>query len=419
MGRPEGRASGDSLSVDREALSSLKIDRPDEPPRRSWAGLVLGILLLVITGGGVAMWVASGTSVAVMAAPVEAVESSGRSTVLNASGYVTARRQATISSKVTGKVVEVLIEEGMRVDEGQLLARLDAATPEASLRLAEAQSAAAKEALAETRVRIAEARRDLARAENLEREGVASPGDRDDAQAELDALQARLALQARQQEVADREVALARQQLDDTEIRAPFAGVVVSKDAQPGEMISPISAGGGFTRTGICTIVDMESLEVEVDVNEAYINRVHADQGAEVILDAYPDWRIPARVIAVIPTADRQKATVKVRIELLERDERVLPDMGVKVSFIESEAAEAAVQRTLLVPRQALVRDGDTDVVFVVSGGRAERRAVRVSGADGEKVRVAAGLTGGESVVLDPPAELTDGDRITVKESGA
>jgi RND family efflux transporter MFP subunit len=262
--------------------------------------------------------------------------------VLDATGYVVARRQATVSAKVTGKVVDVYIEEGMHVDEGQLLARLDDSIPRAQLALAESQLKAARASLDELKVEIRQAQLDLERVEGLAARKLASQADLDRARLTLEGLQARLERANQDVRVADRAAAVQRQMVTDMEIRAPFAGVVVAKAAQPGEMISPISAGGGFTRTGICTIVDMESLEVEVDVNEAYINRVQPKQPVAVSLNAYPDERIPAEVIAIIPTADRNKATVRVRIALLEKNPRVLPDMGVKVAFLND--APAAVQ---------------------------------------------------------------------------
>src|SRR4029079_19314433 len=210
-------------------------------------------------------------------------------------------------------------------------------------------------------------------------------------------------------------VDLQRQSVEDTIIRAPFEGVVVSKDAQPGEMTRAVAAGGGFTRTGICTIVDMDSLEIEVDVNEAYINRVRPNQQVEAVLDAYPDWKIPAHVITAVPTADRQKATVRVRIAFDQKDARILPDMGVKVSFITSEPAAASSQ-TIEVPKSAIRRDGEQDIVFVVRDDKAERRAVKVLAAEGETARLASGVAEGESVVVEGAAELRDGEKVKVKK---
>ncbi len=213
-------------------------------------------------------------------------------------------------------------------------------------------------------------------------------------------------------------MALQQTALDDTVIRAPFWGVALSKDAQPGEMVSPVSAGGGFTRTGISTIVDMRSLEIEVDVNESYINRVTASQPVTAVLDAYPDFEIPAKVIAVVPTADRQKATVLVRIGFNQLDPRILPDMGVKVTFLREEAAAAApaARPVALVPKGAVRAEGGASYVFVVKQDTVERRAVQTGGTDGDRLEVTGGLSSGERVVVSPPAELAAGTPIVIKQ---
>ena len=351
----------------------------------------------------------------VRVAPAKAMAGQARGAVLSASGYVTARRQATVSSKVTGKVTAVFVEEGMHVKEGQELARLDSAVASRGLSLSQAEANAARSALEETRVRIREAQLEYDRAARLASSEISSRADLDRARAQLDAIRARLVAQGDQYATAQRQVDLQRQSVEDMIIRAPFEGVVVSKDAQPGEMISPVSAGGGFTRTGICTIVDMDSLEIEVDVNEAYINRVHPNQQVEAVLDAYPEWRIPAHVITAVPTADRQKATVKVRIAFDQKDSRVLPDMGVKVSFITNEPAAAAAQ-TIEIPKKAVRRDGEQDIVFVVKDDKAERRAVKVLTAEGDNARLASGVAEGESVVVEGPADLKDGDKVKIKK---
>jgi HlyD family secretion protein len=339
----------------------------------------------------------------------EAPASDGSRTVLNASGYVTARRQATISSKVTGKVTEVLIEEGMRVAEGQVLARLDDTNVVASLQLARAQLESARTSLAETQVRLKEAQQDLQRQSELIAKNVVARADFDHAEADAAAYKARLAQQQVDVTVAERTVTIWEQQLDDMVLRAPFSGIVTSKNAQPGEMISPISAGGGFTRTGICTVVDMGSLEIEIDVNEAYINRVEPAQPVEATLDAYPDWKIPCKVIAIIPTADRDKSTVKVRIGFDKLDPRILPEMSAKVAFREEGTAHAAAVAAVIVPKAAIRQDTGRDVVMVVRDGRAERRAVTVSSTTDSDSALSAGLAPGERVVVDGPKDLSDG----------
>jgi RND family efflux transporter MFP subunit len=322
-----------------------------------------------------------------------------------------------VSSKVTGKIVELNVEEGMAVREGQVLARLDDATPRALLGLAQAQLEAARRAIPESEVRLAEARLTLERREKLRADGLVTEADIDEARAQVNALAARIAAAREQVTVAERQVAFQQTELDNMIIRAPFSGVAISKDAQPGEMVSPVSAGGGFTRTGIGTIVDMRSLEIEVDVNESYINRVSNGQPVTAVLDAYPDWQIPARVITAVPTADRQKATVLVRIGFEELDPRLLPDMGVKVTFLrEAEARDETLARPVALVPKAAVRDASgVSHVFLVRQDTVERRAVQLGGTDGDRLEVTAGLSAGDRVVMSPPDTLAEGQPIVIR----
>jgi RND family efflux transporter MFP subunit len=407
------------VSPERSTLDQLRIDRSeggDPRPRRGlWLAATL-LLLLAVSGG----WWLTRPSVAEVRTAVareHRLDNGEGGTVLNASGYVTARRQATVSSKVTGKVTEVLIEEGMEVEEGQVLARLDVTNVRAGLELAEAQLGAARSSVRETEVRRDEADVELRRQERLVEASVASQETLDRVRAERDALVARLARQRDEVSVADRQLGVWRRELEDRTIRAPFAGIVVAKNAQPGEMISPISAGGGFTRTGIGTVVDMSSLEIEVDVNEAYINRVRADQPVTATLDAYPDWKIPCHVIAVIPTADRQKATVEVRIGFEELDPRILPDMGVKVEFRRRAEEGGPRPAVLLVPGDAVLAQDGKDVVLVVENDEVERRAVSVGAQFGADLQILSGLGVGERVVVQGGADLEDGARVKESES--
>lgn len=402
------------MPLDSQTLNNLRIDRSRQRTSNARLGWIAAIVAVVLIAA--AAWAATRSRAAtVRVATVEQGAGSGGSdsAVLNASGYVTARRQATVSSKVTGKIVEVLFDEGVIVKSGQELARLDDSIQRAAYRLAEAQTTAARSALEETRVRIEQAQLDANRARNLANEQVSSRADSDRADAELKALRARLGAQQDQLSVAERQMQLSRQDLEDTIVRAPFDGVVVTKDAQPGEMISPMSAGGGFTRTGIGTIVDMSSLEIEVDVSETYINRVRPGQNVEAILDAYPDWRIPAHVITVIPTADRQKATFKVRIAFDLRDPRILPEMGVKVSFIApAEKIAGGAKLQLRVPKSAIRHEGDEDVLFVYQDGKLERRAISVTSMNDDTATLSAGVAAGEQVVVAGPEQLEDGQRV-------
>jgi RND family efflux transporter MFP subunit len=409
----------------KDDLAALRIERAPISPEagRPWVKWV--VLLVLLGGGGYAAYayVNRERPAEVEVAAVTQRAAGAQASVLNASGYVTARRRATISSKVTGKLVEVNVEEGMAVREGQVLARLDDASARAGLALANAQLEAARGAMREIEVRKAEAELTLKRRTQLAKDGFGSQADVDQARAEVDSLSARIESSRENVNVARRQVDLLQTDLDNTIVRAPFSGVAISKDAQAGEMVSPVSAGGGFTRTGICTIVDMKSLEIEVDVNESYINRVKPSQDVTAVLDAYPDFQIPARVITTVPTADRQKATVLVRIGFVQLDPRILPDMGVKVTFLreadgpQGSAADApAAQPVSLVPKAAIKTQGDQSIAFVVRpDNTVERRAVRLGGTDGDRQEVVAGLRSGERVVVSPPPAMVDGARIVIK----
>ena len=406
--------------MNKPSLDQLRIDRQPEqsasPLGRRLLLLIVAVVMLAILA--FVFWPDPAVEVrTVVAREVKDSAAGARSgTVLNASGYVTARRQATVSSKFTGRVTEVLIEEGMEVEEGQVLARLDDSNLQPALALAEAQLLSAQRGAAETEALLTEARLNFERAQRLVEKQLASEAELDRARALARSLEAQRARKQADIEVAARQVDIYRQQVEDSIIRAPFAGIVVAKNAQPGEMISPVSAGGGFTRTGIGTIVDMSSLEIEIDVNEAYINRVAPGQAVVATLDAYPDWKIPCHVIAIIPTADRQRATVEVRVGFDQLESRILPDMGVKVAFQEAEpeTGEGAASQGLSLPAAAIRRQQGRDYVLVVRDGRVERRAVSASdGRDGEKW-VNSGLAAGESVVVEGPADLADG--ATVKE---
>ncbi len=397
----------------KHSLDDLRIHRRPEGSSKSRGWLIVPVVLVLLLGAGVVWWLKRSPTMEVQTVVArQAANNTGERTVLNASGYVTARRAATVSSKVTGKVIEVLVEEGMRVKEGQILARLDDVNVKASLQLAESQVESAKSALAETRARLAQAEIEFRRATELVKNNIAPQADLDRAEAEAKALAARLEQQQKEVTVTERQLALWQRELDDTIIRAPFPGIVTSKDAQPGEMISPVSAGGGFTRTGICTIVDMDSLEVEIDVNESYINRVKSGQPVEATLDAYPAWKIPCKVIAIIPTADRQKSTVKVRVGFDKLDEKILPEMGVKVAFREASVAGSPISRTVIVPKSAIQQQDGRDVVWVAQNGRAERRAVTVSLTVGEETQLSAGVAAGEKVVAKVPSGLTSGTKL-------
>jgi RND family efflux transporter MFP subunit len=401
-----------------ELLKELRIDRGGRPPRaRARRLAVAAAVVLVLAVAGWFAWTRlSPPTVRTVAA--RAAAPAGAGTVLDASGYVTARRQATVSSKITGKVTEVLIDEGMRVSEGAVLARLDDTDARAQLALARAQLAAARSQEGEIRAQLEQAERDYARQHALFQRQLVAAQTLDAALAQRNTLRAKLAAHEEQVRVARESVTVAEVALDNTVIRAPFGGVVVNKAAQPGEIISPISAGGGFTRTGIGTIVDMDSLEIQVDVNEAFIGRVTAEQPVEATLNAYPDWKIPGSVIAVIPTADRSKATVKVRIALKAKDARIVPDMGVRVAFLDTQAtARGPAPAGVLVPADAVRAEGAAGVVFVHANTRVERRRVTLGQTVGAEREILTGLEAGERVVVAPPASLQDGDAVRVADT--
>ena len=399
------------MPEDRTAdLQNLSINR-SEPRRSPWRMLVWLLLIAVLGGvsfvGYYAFFVDDTLKVSSMLAISAAVDSRTDS-VLDATGYVVARRQASVSSKVPGKVVSVLVEEGMVVDEGQLLATLDDSINRAQLALSQSQLAATRSQLGEIELRFKQAALDHERNQRLSSQGLISANELERSLLEKDAFSSAIRVAQESVVVAERTVELQNRYLADMEIRAPFAGIVISKTAQPGEMIAPVAGGGGFTRTGICTIVDMDSLEVQIDVNESYINRVQPEQQVTVQLTAYPDVRMPAEVIAIIPTADRSSSTVKVRVGFKQRDDRVLPDMAVRVAFLEEgEIAKLVeVPTGVVVPTSAIDTVADIDRVWVIKADTVASRRVRLGETIGGNVQVIDGLKSGERVVIYLTIEL-------------
>jgi RND family efflux transporter MFP subunit len=411
------------MNASSDLLKELRIDRKAPPPpdrRRLWlaAAIAGGALLFALAG-----WAVFGRddAVAVKTAQAVAIDSGGGSaSVLDATGYVVARRMATVSAKVTGRVREVRIEEGQQVAAGQVMATLDPVDAAAQRSLAAAQHAAARSQIGSVEAQLQEAEANAMRLASLVQQKLVSKAQYDQAVATRDALRAQLLTARRNAEVASDQLRIADIGVDNTVVRAPFAGVVIAKAAQPGEIVSPFSAGGGYTRTGIGTIVDMDSLEVEVDVGEQYIGRVQAKMPVAATLNAYPDWKIPGEVIAIIPTADRGKATVKVRIALKQQDPRIVPDMGVRVSFLEKATpAQAHRQPGVLVPAAAIAERDGKPVAFVVADGKARRRPLTLGRSLGEDREVRDGLAGGDEVVLDPPDDLADGAKVRVLQEEA
>ena len=411
-----------AMNANADLLKQLRIDRSATPPpsrRGLWIGLlVAGIAALLAIGGWWLFGRKGGVEVRTTTATALASAAGGPASVLDATGYIVARRTATVSSKITGRVRQVLIEEGQRVDAGQVMATLDPVDADANLALARSQLEAARSQVGGVQAQLREAEANAGRLGQLVGRKLISRAQYDQAVAERDALRAQLATAQRNAQVAADSLRIADNGVDNTVVRAPFAGVVIAKAAQQGEIVSPLSAGGGFTRTGIGTIVDMDSLEVEVDVGESFIGRVQPKMPVEAVLNAYPDWKIPAEVIAIIPTADRGKATVKVRIALKQKDARIVPDMGVRVSFLEAGKPAAAAAKGALAPAAAIVERDGAQTVFLVENGRAVRREVKPGRTLGDDREITSGLAGGETLVLDPPESLKDGDAVRVSEGG-
>ena len=406
-------------------LASLKIH--DAARTRGSGGKILGYfaaaigLVLLIAG---AVFALKNRAPVVEVATAQASGDTTQQTLLNASGYVTPRRRATVAAKITGRVTGVFFDEGNHAKEGQLLATLDDSDARRALDSAVADRDSAKAAIRDYEVQLRYAEIQLHRAQELTNAKVSSQDQLDNAMTAADSLKAKIALAKQQVNSSESRIREAQQAVDNCTIRAPFSGIIVSKDAQVGEMVSPVSAGGGFTRTGIATIVDMNSNEVEVDVNEAYIARVQPRQRVDSVLDAYPDWKIPSHVRTVIPTADRQKATVKVRISFDKLDPRILPDMGVKVSFYgeEEEKKNAAKKKgegpkpVAIVPKSAVRSSGDSAYVLLLKNGKVERRGVKVGNDRGSDVEIMAGVNSGDSVVTHGPENLQDGDTVRVNQ---
>ena len=408
-------------------MKELRIDHSERDSAAratpAWLWPTLGGLVLVaaVAGGGAWWWINS-RPVPVQVASAQAAggtAGASASAVLQATGYIVARRSATVSTQITGTLTAVYIDAGDTVKQGQVLARLEDASQRAALDVARANARAAEAQVEQARAQLTQSQSDARRAADLAAQGMVSHQATE--QADNAAAVNAAALMARQRAADAARAQLAESQVnfDYTTVRAPFAGVITAKAAQVGEIVSPLSAGGGFTRTGVGTIVDMDSLEIEVDVNEASIGQVKPNMTCEAVLDAYPDWKIPAHVIAIIPTADRGKATIKVRVGFEQKDARMVPEMGARVSFLRdapkpaSSSASGAPLAGVMVPAQAVVQRDGENVVFALSDGHVHRRHVKVVEAGKELTRIIDGLQAGEDVVLSPPDSLKDGAAAT------
>jgi RND family efflux transporter MFP subunit len=397
------------MNSTKSLLSDLRIEGKARRTKRSFP--IRFVLVLFLAAAGAFVWWRTQIWAPEVRTAIATVSDTGPKTVLNASGYVVARRAANCGAKVTGRVVDLSFEEGVRVKEGDVLARLDDSDALTSLNLAKAQLAVARSAIEQIKVQSDLAERTLVRETALAQTKVETDLGYDQAKANAAGLKAQLKLQEAQIVSAQRQVEVLQAQEDDYTIRAAFSGVVTSKDAQPGEMISPLATPGGFNRTGLCTIVDPNSLEIEVEVNEGHLNKVTPGQPVVATLDAYPDWPIQATVFTIIPTADRNKGTVKVRIKFNSRDPRILNQLEVRVAFLEPPQ-NTPRRPGVLIPRLALRDKGPDQFVWIVKDGHAQRQTITVADYVGDQVLVSAGLKGGEAVVVDNHADLSEGERI-------
>ena len=392
------------------------------PPRWLWP-VVVGIAIVVLAAaGGAWVWLTRPVTVVTVAATAPAGSGGAAGAVLQATGYVTPRRRATVSTQITGTLTQVLIEEGDHVEKGQVLARLEDSALRAGLGAARANLASAQAQVATAQAQLTQAQADAHRQDELVASGMVSKQAAEQARTVVATNVAQLDGRRREAEVANAQLTQAQVNFDYTVVHAPFAGVVTEKAAQVGEIVSPLSAGGGFTRTGVGTIVDMDSLEVEVDVSEAYIGQVQANMPAEAVLDAYPDWRIPSHVIAIVPAADRGKGTVKVRVALEQKDARLVPDIGVRVSFLakknDATPAQAQAARGALVPASAVAQRDGHAVVFVVVDGKAMLHTVTPATPDvGTMKLIPAGIAVGDRVVSAPSPTLQDGTAVRAEDA--
>jgi len=386
-------------------LSELRIRRDDPDPQRSgphrpWLWVFLAVAAVLL-----AAWFLlrpRGPEVQIATAAVSGGPSNARGGI-TANGYVVARTKASVSARIAGRMEYLGVSEGSFVRKGEVIARIESSEYRAAL-------AAARARLLQVEAQLDQARRDLSRSRLLREQAVISD-------ATLEADSTRLAVLDAEQRAALADIELAEVRIENTRVRAPFDGTVLRKDAEVGEMVAPSAAGGGLTRTAIVTMADLATLEVEVDVNEAYIAQIQNGQESRITLDAYPDTSFAGRVRQVVPTADRQKATVQVKVSILDRDPRILPEMGAKVQFVRGEDSGSmiAAPRRVTIPAAAVVRQDGTTQVWVVENGRVEARTVTLGAERGEDIEIQQGLTGGESVVLSPPASLTSGARVRMR----
>ncbi len=408
-------------------LSGLRIDRdaPSADPGPDRRILFLAAAVFVLAALGLVAWRATHpSSVLVQVARAESlggVPGSSAAEILTANGYVVARQRASVSTEVAGRLNRLLVEEGSRVTKGQVLGVLQNEDQRSALESARAALASAEARASEARATAREASLSRGRMAELHARGLVSQAELDRAVAADDVARARVGSAEADVTNARARVQSAQVEYDRTFIRAPFSGAVLRKEAEVGEIVSPIPSSGGLTRGAIVTMANLASLEAEADVNEGYVSRVREGMRAEITLDAYPDERFPAHVRQIVPTADRQKATVLVKVAFDRLDPRVLPEMGVKVTFLADPApaggaaGEPAVLAAVAIPRKAVREAEGRAVVFVVEEGRAVMRRVSPRPLAADRVAVSGGLAPGEMVIVEAPSTLADKSRVRVK----
>ena len=412
-------------------LSKLRINRDDPPPavkralsRVLWltaaAILIIGVVVIIGRRAG---------TVPVQVVTVTTSGEGGRGTgdgaggavAVVANGYVVARTKAAVSAKIPGRLAQLNVSEGSSVQKGEVIARLDNADYAAAVGQAEADLASAKATLIESQSDRDQMQRDYVRVRDIHAQNpnLVSPQDVENADSRARQAGARFDAQSARVDAAAAALRVAQANLENTYVRAPFSGTVLRKEAEVGEVVAP-SVGGGLTRGAVVTMADLATLEVEVDVNEAYIARVHSGQQARITLDAYPDTAFRGAVRQIIPTADRQRATVQVKVSILDRDPRILTEMGAKVEFLETPRAAAAgsgqpVERPrIIVPADAVRSENGRDVVWIVRDGRLQRRDVDAGPVSGNFREIRSGLAGGEQLLVGGIETPKEGQRVKV-----
>lgn len=406
------------MTATRPDLGKLRIDRgqagASEGQRRAlvWVAALAVVAALFVVAVLLYMRGAGGTEVRV--APVEVSGGGSGSVGITANGYVVARTRASVSSRISGRLASLAVEEGSVVRRNQVLAVLENADYEAALAQAEADSVRVDAQVKEAEATRDQLRRDLARSRELLARNLEPKRTVEDLESQLAGAEARVGVQRAQVAASRASIAYARANLENTYIRAPFDGTVLRKDAEVGEVVAPVATGGGLTRGAVVTMADLKTLEVEVDVNEAYIAQIRDDQPARIVLDAYPSASFSGTVRQIVPTADRQKATVQVKVSITDRDPRILPEMGARVEFLSADTVTASTPSRVFVPADAVRTEGAATIVWVVREGRVARVVIEAGPVSGGRREVRSGLSGGERVVVGNADGLTDGDKVHV-----